>query len=110
MTPVPDASLITDVTVIGGYKDSFTPKVVAPKAMLLKKGSADKLEQTAELAVDVQAPVAAGERVGTLTFKLDGKIVAECPVVSSEEIKKLDYAEILRRFLTSFASFTKDRG
>jgi hypothetical protein len=107
VTPSPDTSLITDVAVIGGYKDSFTPKVEAPQAMLLKKGSADKLEQTAELAVDVQAPVAAGERVGTLTFKLDGKIVAECPIVSSEEIKKLDYLEVLRRFLTSFASFTK---
>lgn len=108
--PVPDASLITDVAVIGGYKDSFTPKVETPQAMLLKKGSADKLEQTAELAVDVQAPVAAGERVGTLIFKLDGKTVAECPIVSSEEIKKLDYPEVLRRFLTSFASFTKERG
>ncbi len=110
VTPVPDTSLITDVTVIGGYKDSFTPKVESPGAMLLKKGSAGKLEQKVELAVDVQAPVAAGERVGTLTFKLDGETVAECPIVAPEEIKKLDFLEVLRRFLTSFASFTKDRG
>ncbi len=109
VTPVPDNSLITDVTVIGGYKDSFKPKVETPKALLLKKGSAGKLEQTVELAVDVQAPVAAGERVGTLTFKLDGNTVAECPIVSPEEIKKLDYPEVLRRFLTSFASLTKER-
>ena len=110
VTPVSDTSLITDVTVIGGYKDSFTPKVESPGAMLLKKGSAGKLEQNVELAVDVQAPVAAGERVGTLTFKLDGETVAECPIVAPEEIKKLDFLEVLRRFLTSFASFTKDRG
>lgn len=110
VTPVPDTSLITDVTVIGGYEDSFTPKVESPKAVLLKKGSAGKLEQTVELATDVQAPVVAGERVGTVTFKLDGETVAECPIIASEEIKKLDFAEVLRRFLTSFASFTKDRG
>lgn len=106
-SPVPDSSLLADVTVIGGYKDSFTPTVESPKPMLLKKGSAEKLEQTAELATDVQAPVAAGERVGTLTFSLDGEIIAEYPIVSPEEIKELDFLEVLRRFLSSFASFTK---
>ncbi len=108
-SPVPDASLLADVTVIGGYKDSFTPAVEAPKPMLLKKGSAERMEQTAELATDVQAPVAAGERVGTLTFSLDGEIIAEYPIISPEEIKKLDFLEVLRRFLSSFASFTKPK-
>ncbi len=110
VTPVPDASLVADVKVIGGYKDSFTPTVEMPQAMLLKKGSAAKLEQTAELATDVQAPVAAGERVGSLIFKLDGEIVAEYPIIAPEEIKRLDFFEVLRRFLSSFASFTKQKG
>lgn len=110
VSPVPDVSLLTDVAVIGGYKNSFTPTAEMPQSILLKKGSADKLEQTVELATDVQAPIAAGERVGTLTFKFDGETVAECPIIAPEEIKKLDFVEVLRRFLTSFASLTKDRG
>lgn len=110
VTPVPDASLITDVTVIGGYKSSFRPVVKPPQSLLLKKGSADKIEQSVQIATDVQAPVAAGERVGTLMLKLDGETVAECPIISSEEIKKLDFMEILRRLLSCFASLTKDKG
>ncbi len=109
-SPVPDASLLTDVKVIGGYEESFKPTVESPKPMLLKKGSADKLEQSIELATDVQAPVAAGERVGTLTFSLDGEKVAQYPIIAPEEIKKLDFFEVLRRLLSSFASFTKPIG
>ena len=109
-SPVPDASLLNDVKVIGGYEESFKPVVESPEPMLLKKGVADKLEQSIELAADVQAPVAAGERVGTLTFTLNGETVAQYPVIAPEEIKKLDFFEILRRFLSSFASFTKPMG
>ncbi len=108
VTPVPDESLLADVNVIGGYQSSFTPSVETPVPMLMKKGSAASLVQSAQLVTDVNAPVAAGETVGTLKLTVDGETLAEYRIVSPEEIKKLDFAEILRRLLSSFASFTKD--
>ena len=107
VTPVPDSSLLADVNVIGGFKSSFTPVVETPKSILMKKGSVASLLQSAQLVTDVNAPVASGETVGTLTFTVDGETVAEYRIVSPEEIKQLDFAEILRRLLRSFASFTK---
>lgn len=107
VTPVPDSSLLADVNVIGGYKDSFTPTVETPAPILMKKGSAESLVQSVELVTDVNAPVISGETVGTLTFTVDGETVAEYRIISPEEIKKLDFVEILRRLLTSFASLTK---
>lgn len=107
VTPVPDQTLLADVNVIGGYKNSFTPVVETPSPILMKKGSVKSLVQSVQLVTDVNAPVAPGETVGTLTFAVDGETVAEYRVVSPEGIKKLDFAEILRRLLTSFASFTK---
>lgn len=107
VTPVPDSSLLADVNVIGGYKDSFTPVVETPAPILMKKGSAESLVQSVELVTDVNAPVVSGETVGTLTFTVDGETVAEYRIISPEEIKKLDFVEILRRLLTSFASLTK---
>lgn len=108
VTPVPDTSLLADVNVIGGFKSSFTPTVETPEPILMKKGSAASLLQSAQLVTDVNAPVALGETVGTLTFSVDGETVAEYRIVSPEEIKQLDFAEILRRLLSSFASFTKE--
>lgn len=107
VTPVPDSSLLAEVNVIGGYKKSFKPVVEATSPLLLKKGSGDALVQSVQLVTDVQAPVVAGETVGTLTFSVDGESVAEYRIVAPEEIKKLDFAEILRRLLGSFASLTK---
>ncbi len=110
VTPVPDSSLLADVNVIGGFKSSFTPAVETPKPILMKKGSAESLIQSVELVTDVNAPVALGETVGTLTFTIDGETVAEYRIVSPEEIKQLDFTEILRRLLSSFASLTKEEG
>ena len=107
VTLVPDEALLAEVNVIGGYKDRFKPVVEPISPLLMKKGSADVLEQSVQLVTDVQAPVIAGETVGTLTFSVGGKSVAEYRIVSPEEIKKLDFLEILRRLLSSFASFTK---
>ncbi len=105
---VPDESLLTEVNVVGGYKNSFRPVVEPISPLLLKKGSADALKQSVRLVTDVHAPVVAGETVGMLTFSVGDKTVAQCRIVSPEEIKKLDFAEILRRLLSSFASFTKE--
>ncbi len=107
VTPVPDVSLLADINVIGGYKSSFTPIVEPAVPLLMRKGSAASLVQSVQLVTDVNAPVAAGETVGTLTFTVDGEKVAEYRIVSPEEIKNLDFAEVLRRLLSSFASLTK---
>lgn len=102
ITPKINEDLIASVKVIKGCSDEFVPSVPEFTPILVKKNSAEKLEQSVELATDVQAPVEAGERVGTVKFILDGETVGEYPLVAPEDIKELTFGEVLRRFLSSF--------
>lgn len=102
ITPKINEDLIAPVKVIKGCFDEFVPSVPEFTPILIKKNSAEKLEQSVELATDVQAPVEAGERVGTVKFILDGETVGEYPLVAPEDIKELTFGEVLRRFLSSF--------
>lgn len=102
VTPAVDLSMITRVNVIGGVKENFMPIISELSPVLIKKGEGEKIEQSVELVTDVQAPVEAGQKVGSVKFTLNGETLGEYPLTSEKRIEKLTFAEILRRFLCSF--------
>lgn len=107
VTPSVDLSLITRVGVIGGVKDDFMPVISELSPVLIKKGESEKIEQSVELATDVQAPVEAGQKVGSVKFTLNGELLGEYPLTAEKRIEKLTFAEVLRRFLSSFEALIK---
>ena len=50
------------------------------------KGFTDKLKATVETQQPLLAPIAAGQKIGTLRVELDGKPYRELPVVALEEV------------------------
>ncbi len=60
----------------------------------LPKGQAEKLKATLESQQPLIAPIAAGQRVGTMKIALEGKLLAEVPVVA---IDKIELGNILVR-------------
>jgi serine-type D-Ala-D-Ala carboxypeptidase (penicillin-binding protein 5/6) len=52
----------------------------------LPKNQADKLKARLEYKQPLVAPISAGQRVGTVKFTLDGKPVAEHPLISLETV------------------------
>ena len=86
--PQIDMSLITDVTVLCGEQDKITPVVKNPNPILIKKGTENSITQRVDLCVDVEAPVEKGQKLGTVYFEKDGEILADCPIVSENEVEK----------------------
>jgi D-alanyl-D-alanine carboxypeptidase (penicillin-binding protein 5/6) len=52
----------------------------------LPKNQADKLKARLEYKQPLVAPIAAGQRVGTVKFTLDGKPVGEHPLIALETV------------------------
>jgi D-alanyl-D-alanine carboxypeptidase (penicillin-binding protein 5/6) len=50
------------------------------------KGAADKLKASVETQQPLLAPIAAGQKIGTMRVELDGKSYGEFPVVALEEV------------------------
>jgi D-alanyl-D-alanine carboxypeptidase (penicillin-binding protein 5/6) len=50
------------------------------------KGAAEKLKATVETQQPLLAPIAAGQKIGTLRVELDGKPYGEFPVVALEQV------------------------
>ena len=69
------------------------------RQVLVKKSQVAGLTQEVTLPESVEAPVAAGQQVGTLTVRDGETIVLEVPVRAAEAVEKLTWWEMYRRML-----------
>ena len=72
-------------------------------AVLLKKEQASGLTQTVELPEAAAAPVAAGDRLGTLTVSRAGETILAIPLLAGETVERLTWGQAavqLLRILT----------
>ena len=67
--------------------------------LLLPKGDAARAEQEVELTESVEAPVEAGQRLGTLRIRSGEAVVAELPLVAAAPVPRLTFWESAKRVL-----------
>ena len=66
---------------------------------LLEKAKTGELSQSVTLESSVQAPVAVGDRLGTLTVTSEGEVLAELPLLAGEEVPRITFRQMLPRVL-----------
>lgn len=76
---------VTTLRVFKGAKREVTAGFRADRYLTLPKGKADKLALTLESKEPLVAPVLNGQTVGTVKVALEGKPVAEFPLIALEE-------------------------
>ena len=87
------------VTVRLGTQATVQPVLEEGSALLLEKSKAGTLEQSVSLAEAVEAPVAKGTPLGTLTITSGEETVAELVLVAGEEIPRITFGQMLLRVL-----------
>ena len=97
VTPVVDESLITKIKVLNGESEYVKPELPKINKLLVKIGDADKITQNVELPVDLEAPVYGGQKLGTLTFLLNGNELASYNLTAPNTVEKLSFFTSLKR-------------
>ena len=95
---VPDQAL-PPVPVELGTQATVQPVLGEGSTLLLEKAKAGNLTQTVTLEESVPAPVALGDRLGTLTVTSGEEAVAEIPLLAGEEVPRVTYGQMFLRLL-----------
>ncbi|MCI8328143.1 MAG: D-alanyl-D-alanine carboxypeptidase [Oscillibacter sp.] len=82
-----------------GAQATVQPVLGEGSALLLEKGKAGDLSQSVTLEERVSAPVALGDRLGTLHVSSGGEVVSEIPLLAGEEVPRVTYGQMLTRML-----------
>ena len=95
---VPDQAL-PPVPVELGAQATVQPVPGEGGTLLLEKAKAGNLTQSVVLEESVPAPVALGDRLGTLTVSSGEETVAEIPLLAGEEVPRVTYGQMFLRLL-----------
>ena len=90
-TPSVEGLQLAPVPVLKGQSAQVEVKADAPSPLLLEKGVEGKMESRIELAKDLQAPVLAGQTVGTWRLTVGGETVGEYPIRAVREVPAVSF-------------------
>lgn len=95
---VPDQAL-PPVPVELGAQATVQPVLGEGSTLLLEKAKAGNLSQSVTLEESAAAPVALGDRLGTLTVSSGEEVVAELPLLAGEEVPRVTFGQMFLRLL-----------
>ncbi|RCU48811.1 D-alanyl-D-alanine carboxypeptidase [Corallincola holothuriorum] len=83
-----------------GSQENVELGVLDDVVVTIPRGQADKLSADFGLERPLEAPLSKGEQVGSIQFSLDGKVVAEYPLVALQDIEEGGWFSKLVDYLT----------
>lgn len=81
---------IDPIKVCGGKKD-YINAAFDGKEIIIPKGKSNNVEIVISKKEELNAPVKKGEVVGSIIYKLDGEIIDEADIYSSESVDEIDF-------------------
>lgn len=86
----PDKS-ITTPRVWKGAEDAVALHVATPFSVTVPRGKFDALKANIDVPKYIIAPLKAGQQIGTLKISLDGKVIAEAPLVAKTAVAEAGF-------------------
>ncbi|MBP9989419.1 MAG: D-alanyl-D-alanine carboxypeptidase [Ruminococcus sp.] len=104
ITPVIDKKLITNIRVLKGEESFVSPQIPSAVKVLVPKGRKDDIVQDVDITTSVEAPVESNQTMGTVTLKLDNKVLGRYNLTSSHYVDKLSFGVVFKRLLAVLCS------
>lgn len=73
-------------------------------SIVLDKNSGSKIVSKIDLPESIEAPVASGQKLGTVTYSLDGKAVKNFEITALQDAEKISFASVFSVLLNSIIS------
>ena len=90
------------VTVIKGMEDTVQPVLTENPSFLIPKGSEKDVTYTVELPESVLAPVEPNQKLGTVTYTLNGDVLGSCNLLAEKEIPRVTFGHLFFQMIQYF--------
>ena len=86
-----------------GVKSSVEAVYETDAGSLLQKGQGKEIEQVVTIADTIEAPITKGQKIGEITYTLNGEVIETTNIISNAEIKKISLTNMMENlFFTWF--------
>lgn len=95
-TPQVEAGELPEVRVKNGVAGTVSPVLGEAPSLLVAKGKSGEVTRTISLPEEVEAPVEEGQKLGEITFALDGSQLAAISITAESAVPKMDFSTAIR--------------
>lgn len=94
--------LIQTVSIDKGVQATIPVVLENDAGILLAKGSEKNIEQTVTIDENISAPISSGQKVGEISFSLDGEVLTTVNLVSQVAVNKMDIATMSTKVFSTW--------
>ena len=94
--------LIQTISIDKGVQATIPVVLENDAGILLAKGSEKNIEQTVTIDESISAPISTGQKVGEISFSLNGEVLATVNLVSQVSVNKMDIATMSTKVFSTW--------
>ena len=94
--------LIQTVSIDKGVQATIPVVLENDAGILLAKGSEKNIEQTVTIDENISAPISVGQKVGEISFSLNGEVLSTVNLVSQVSVNKMDIATMSTKVFSTW--------
>ncbi len=99
--------VVKELYVDKGVKSTVEAVLKDYAGTLIEKGKDNNIEQTIILEDSVIAPVSEGQKLGEISFSLDGEILSTVDIVAKNDVEKINLFTIAKRVYYSWVDLLR---
>ena len=99
--------VVRTVTVNKGTKNEAEAVLNENAGTLLEKGSDKNVEQTLTLDDTISAPVQKGQKLGEISFTLDGEILSTVDIIAKDDVEKIGLFSTIKKVYYSWVDLLR---
>ena len=93
---------LPEIRIRYGVSESAQPVFAGNPSVLLARGKKDHLERQINLCESADAPLKAGDTVGSLVVTCDGEEIGSVPIVMQRDMEKLTFGQAFLRLFRNY--------
>lgn len=95
---------IKEIPISKGVSSSVSAVLSTDAGVLLKKGEESNIVQNVNLPEEITAPINEGDKLGKISYSLNGETIATVDIVAKNSVAKIDLPHMLQYVFNSWIS------
>lgn len=99
--------LIQNVSVNKGVVSSVDAVLESNAGTLIEKGRDKDVEQNLKIEENISAPITSGQKIGEISFSLDGEVLSTVNIVAKEGVEKINLFTMSKRVIYNWINLLR---
>ena len=101
-------TLISTVNINKGVKSTIPAILEDSSGVILEKGKEKDVEQLININENISAPIKKGDKLGEVSFSLDGEVISKTNLIAQEDVDKINIVSMVKNIYSKWFNLLRE--